>query len=232
MAFATTPRFWDRRGPLSDALLPLSHAYSAATRVFEAAQPLARRAPVPVLCVGAAVVGGTGKTPVALALCESIARRHPSSRVHFLTRGYGGRERGPLRVDPSTHSAARVSDEALLLARAAPTWVSASRWAGASAACASESPPTLLLMDDGLQHPSLHRDLSFLVVDSEYLLGNGSSARSEVYCSSRGTILEPRMRSASHSLLRSSKGSSRNNRSSSSGGGSNNNHNNSRSSRF
>jgi len=71
------------------------------------------------------------------------------------------------------HSAARVGDEARLLSRTAPTWVCADRWAGASAACASATPPSVLLMDDGLQHPTLHRDLSLLVVDAEHLLGNG-----------------------------------------------------------
>jgi tetraacyldisaccharide 4'-kinase len=173
MALRPTPSFWDRRGWLSNSLLPLSHIYCAATRAWEAMQPAARRAPVPVVCVGAAVVGGAGKTPVAMALLERIVARSPSARVHFLTRGYGGRERGPLRVDPDVHTAERVSDEAMLLSRLAPTWVCADRWAGAVAACAASPPPTLLVMDDGLQHFRLRRDLSLLVVDADHLVGNG-----------------------------------------------------------
>lgn len=173
MALMSTPIFWDRRGWLSDSLLPLSHVYRAATRALEVMHPAARRAPIPVVCVGAAVVGGAGKTPIAIALLERIIARSPSTRVHFLTRGYGGRERGPLRVDLDVHGAERVSDEARMLARHAPTWVCADRWAGAVAACAAAPPPTMLLMDDGLQHLRLWRDLSMLVVDADYLVGNG-----------------------------------------------------------
>jgi tetraacyldisaccharide 4'-kinase len=173
MALVPTPNFWDRRGWLSDALLPLSQVYRAATCAWEVMQPAARRAPVPVVCVGAAVVGGAGKTPVAIALLQRIVARSPSARVHFLTRGYGGRERGPLRVQPDVHAAERVSDEAMMLSRHAPTWVCADRWAGAVAACAAAPPPTMLLMDDGLQHTRLWRDLSLLVVDSDHLVGNG-----------------------------------------------------------
>ncbi|EOD28391.1 hypothetical protein EMIHUDRAFT_204242 [Emiliania huxleyi CCMP1516] len=152
MALVRTPLFWDRRGPLSDALLPLSLAYAAATYAVEALRPPPRRSQAPRLL------------------------RPPRSHTpHILTRGYGGSERGPLRVAPEVHSAARVGDEARLLSRTAPTWVCADRWAGASAACASATPPSVLLMDDGLQHPTLHRDLSLLVVDAEHLLGNEAS---------------------------------------------------------
>ena len=139
----------------------------------EAIHPPPRRAPVPVLCVGAAVAGGAGKTPVVLSIEQRIRRRWPTVRVGFLTRGYGGRQRSPLRVDLSVHTAKRVSDEGMLLARAAPTWVCANRWEGAMAACASEQRPTVLIMDDGLQHHTLWRDLSLLVIDADYLVGNG-----------------------------------------------------------
>ena len=149
MALVRTPLFWDRRGPLSDALLPLSLAYAAATYAVEALRPPPRRSQAPVVCVGAAVAGGAGKTPLVLALAERLLRPPRSHTPHILTRGYGGSERGPLRVAPEVHSAARVGDEARLLSRTAPTWVCADRWAGASAACASATPPSVLLMDDG-----------------------------------------------------------------------------------
>ena len=71
-------------------------------------------APVPVVCVGNLVAGGAGKTPVVLALISHLAAR--GLEVHVVTRGYGGRLGGPVRVDPARHDAAAVGDEALLLA--------------------------------------------------------------------------------------------------------------------
>ena len=168
----STPLWWEGESRLSDALLPLSSIYSAAAWLREGLSAPAHRASVPVVCVGGAVAGGSGKTPVVLALAARLLRRRPGLRVHLLTRGYGGREHGPLRVHSDEHTAQDVGDESLLLAKAAPTGVAAQRSAGARAACAAEPAAELLLMDDGLQHHTLHRDASLLVIDAEYLLGN------------------------------------------------------------
>ena len=94
-----------------------------------------------MVCVGGAVAGGSGKTPVALSLA---ARLRSEVRVHFLTRGYGGTAQRPLQVRPDEHDAELVGDEAMMLAAEAPTWVAAARSAAAAAACASTSPPQLL----------------------------------------------------------------------------------------
>jgi tetraacyldisaccharide 4'-kinase len=112
-------------------------------------------------------LGGAGKTPLALALAEILARRRP----HFLSRGYGGREAGPLKVDPSRHGAADVGDEPLLLAAAAPAWIARDRVAGAKAAV--EAGAGVVILDDGFQNPFLAKDLAFLAVDGESGLGNG-----------------------------------------------------------
>ena len=87
---------------------------------------------VPVICVGNLTVGGAGKTPAALAVGRLLLAAH--QRLFFLSRGYGGRLSGPVRVDPAVHSAAAVGDEPLLLARLAPTIVARDRVAGAAIA--------------------------------------------------------------------------------------------------
>ena len=164
------PDFWGARSPglLSTALLPLAWAYAAGARLRFSLAPT-RRASVPVICVGNLVAGGAGKTPVALSLGSRLMDR--GRKVHFLTRGYGGREPGPLRVEPDRHGVAEVGDEALLLARCAPTWVSRRRPAGAAAAV--EAGAEVIVMDDGFQNPSLAKDLSLVVVDGAYGFGNG-----------------------------------------------------------
>jgi tetraacyldisaccharide 4'-kinase len=129
----------------------------------------AQRVPVPVVCVGNIVAGGAGKTPVALSLAGRLQQR--GLDPHFLSRGYGGEIAGPLRVDPSRHGATEVGDEPLLLAAAAPTWISRDRVAGAHAAAAAGA--SLIIMDDGFQNPSIAKDLSLVVIDGGYGFGNG-----------------------------------------------------------
>lgn len=161
------PEFWRHDGPLATALAPLALAFDGVGRVRRA---LIRpwRAPLVVICVGNLVAGGAGKTPVALAIGVRLAARGVA--VHFLTRGHGGRTRGPLAVDPARHDAALVGDEALLLAAVAPTWVARDRPAGAARAAAAGA--EAVVMDDGYQNPSLVKDLAIVVVDGDYGFGN------------------------------------------------------------
>src|SRR6185436_9919949 len=91
--------------------------------------------------------------------------------VHVVTRGYGGRLDGPVRVDPVEHDAVAVGDEALLLAQVAPCWVARDRAAGTRAAASAGA--AAVLLDDGFQNPRIEKDLSLLVVDAEYGFGNG-----------------------------------------------------------
>lgn len=162
------PEFWTGDGALPWLLSPLGAGVDLAGRWRRAlVRPV--RAPVPVICVGNLVAGGAGKTPVALSLLAACASR--GAAAHGLCRGYGGSEAGPLRVDPARHDAARVGDEALLLAAAAPTWIARDRIAGARAAAAAGA--AVLVMDDGFQNPALAKDLSLLVVDGDYGFGNG-----------------------------------------------------------
>ena len=165
------PGFWNRNGLVPTLLTPASWAWSTAARL-RTATTTPERVSVPVICVGNLTAGGAGKTPTVMALLAMIAARVQGSRpiAHALTRGYGGTLSGPVRVDTVRHSAAEVGDEALLLARAAPTWVAHDRVAGALAAAATGA--RVVIMDDGFQNPTLTKDLSLVVVDGETGFGN------------------------------------------------------------
>ncbi|SDN97374.1 lipid-A-disaccharide kinase [Methylobacterium phyllostachyos] len=163
------PRFWTAGPdhPLARVLAPAGATYGAlvARRMDRAGE----RAGCPVLCLGNFTLGGAGKTPAALAVAALLAElgRTPA----FLSRGYGGRNAGPVHVDPVRHTAAEVGDEPLLLARQAPTIVARHRPAGA-ALCRSLGADAIV-MDDGLQNPSLTKALSLAVIDGGVGLGNG-----------------------------------------------------------
>jgi tetraacyldisaccharide 4'-kinase len=132
-------------------------------------QARGRQAGLPVICLGNFTVGGAGKTPAALAMAQLLHAAH--ERPFFLSRGYGGRLAGPVRVNPTLHRAADVGDEPLLLARLAPTIVARDRVVGA--AFARSAGASVIVMDDGFQNPSLAKDLSIVLVDGRRGIGNG-----------------------------------------------------------
>jgi len=161
------PEFWYDDNATARALIPPTYLWRAAGWVHRRLAQGSRVA-VPVVCVGNLVVGGAGKTPLAIAIARHLASR--GRTPHFITRGYGGRARGPLRVDPAVHSARDVGDEPLLLAAVAPTWVARNRLKGAIAAMVAGA--DIVVMDDGFQNRSLVKDLSILAVDGGYGFGN------------------------------------------------------------
>jgi len=163
------PEFWDAPPGLAAGLLaPFGAAWSAAARLRRAvARPY--RAPVPVVCVGNLVAGGSGKTPVVLSLIGLFAEQGVA--VHVVTRGYGGRLAGPVRIDPTRHDAAAVGDEPLLIAARTPCWLARDRAAGCRAAVAAGA--AAIVLDDGFQNPGIDKDLSLLVIDAQYGFGNG-----------------------------------------------------------
>jgi tetraacyldisaccharide 4'-kinase len=160
----TAPSFWSHDNFLARALSPLS-AIGTALTAARVARP-GWRAPVPVVCCGNVTVGGAGKTTLVLDLAQRLSGRD----VHILLRGYGGVSRGVRRVAPDD-PVSLVGDEALLLAQVAPTWTSADRAASARAAIGAGA--KILLMDDGLQNPTLVKTGSILVIDARTGFGNG-----------------------------------------------------------
>ena len=151
--------------PFVRALLtPLAALYGwTAQRKIETTKPF--RASIPIICIGNLTTGGAGKSPVVAAI------RNRLSAAASLSRGYGGNLKGPLKVDENTHTASQVGDEPLMLAASGTSWIGADRPAAAKAM--TEAGVQVIIMDDGHQNPSLHKDLSLIVIDAGAPFGNG-----------------------------------------------------------
>ena len=165
------PGFWgfppDERDWRPQLLAPISCAVAAASR-HRIARPPAYSSKIPVVCIGNINVGGTGKTPTVIALTQRLAQT--GTTPHIVSRGYGGTNPGPVRVNERLHTAADVGDEPLLLSAFAPTWVSRNRATGVR--MAENDGAGMILLDDGFQNPSVAKDFSIVVVDATYGFGN------------------------------------------------------------
>ncbi|MBR0696827.1 tetraacyldisaccharide 4'-kinase [Bradyrhizobium lablabi] len=162
------PAFWHRPSSWESYLLrPLAAIYGAiaARRMRHAGV----EAGIPVLCVGNYHVGGAGKTPTVLALARLL--RELDEVPVVLSRGYGGSSRGPVKVDPDSHTATDVGDEPLMMAAILPVVIARDRAAGVALARAQGA--SVILMDDGFQNPSIAKDAALIVIDGTRGLGNG-----------------------------------------------------------
>jgi tetraacyldisaccharide 4'-kinase len=168
-------RHWYRLSPISVLLYPLSLVFRLAVAVrrllFRLGVLHSVRIGIPVVVVGNLTVGGTGKTPLILALAKAL--RQSGLLPGILSRGYGGTNTSP-RAVASEDQAERVGDEPLLLAERSgcPVWIGADRVAAARALCAAHPSCNVILCDDGLQHYRLQRDFE-IAVEDERGVGNG-----------------------------------------------------------
>lgn len=171
------PYFWSagldpksrQSAPLTRLLLtPVSALYLHLLR-RKLARAVPEIAPVPVICIGNLTAGGAGKTPVTEFIRNRISEA--GLRAASLSRGHGGSERGPLKVDPARHSFREVGDEPLLLAATGEAWIGRERPEAARAMAADGV--QAILMDDGHQNPSLKKDLTLIVIDAGAPFGNG-----------------------------------------------------------
>lgn len=169
------PSFWypkDDAGSVSflqKCLKPVSSLYGsiAVSKINKKSQYTSK---LPVICLGNVVAGGTGKTPCAIYIFKRAKELGLAQNPCFLTRGYGGKYKHAVLVDPKKHSNEMVGDEALMLAEIGPIITSPDRVNGAK--LAEELGYDMIIMDDGFQNPSLHKDINILVVDGRGF-GNG-----------------------------------------------------------
>ncbi|MEM7661838.1 MAG: tetraacyldisaccharide 4'-kinase [Pseudomonadota bacterium] len=184
------PHFWSghldpqsrEAAPFTRTLLtPLAGIYAGVT-----ARRIRNTAPtklnIPVICVGNLTAGGSGKTPIVAAIRAKLSEQ--GIRAASLSRGYGGRLRGPTKVEVRQHDAADVGDEPLMLASTGEAWIARDRADGGEAMEAAGV--DIVVMDDGHQNPSLAKDLSLVVIDSDDPMGNG-------YVIPKGPLREPVM---------------------------------------
>ncbi|QWD85573.1 tetraacyldisaccharide 4'-kinase [Polynucleobacter asymbioticus] len=157
------PQFWERRGPTSLALWPLSKVYGWLNQGLDLLSELnlARRKPqaVPIIIVGNIRVGGTGKTPIVIALAERLARM--GWQPGIISRGYGAAASNAPRQVKSDSNPSEVGDEPVLIAKRThnqfPIWVHPKRTLSIQSLLKQDPSVNVIISDDGLQHRSLLR---------------------------------------------------------------------------
>ncbi len=162
------PKFWYLKKDtiISNSLYPLSLLFRFGTKIRNLVSKK-NKSPLPTICVGNIVVGGAGKTPVALKIGELLITS--GYKPHFISKGYAGLTKISTLVQ-SWHSATSVGDESILLSEVAPTWVGNDRIK--SSILAKNQGGDCLIMDDGFQNPSIQKDFSIIVINSEQEFGN------------------------------------------------------------
>ena len=168
-----TPDFWQKRNWMSWALTPLAYLYEKIALLRLRRKP--EHCPIPVICVGNIVIGGAGKTPLTLFLADQLASS--GRAVTILTRGFGSQIKQPVFAKPDSPIKEFIGDEAKMMASTHKVVIGKNRILSARLAVSLGA--DILIMDDGFQNPSLNKDMSFLVIDSDYGmagykgLGNG-----------------------------------------------------------
>lgn len=180
-------RRWYSKPGLLWLLLPLEMLFRmlVATRYFFYRIGVLNswRAPVPVIVVGNVSVGGTGKTPVTIALCAAL--QQAGFKPGVISRGYRAQPPAfPYVVSPSD-SAVHCGDEPLLIARrtGCPVVIAPQR-AAAARLLLQKFTCDVLICDDGLQHYALQRDIEIAVIDADRGFGNA-------HCLPLGPLREP-----------------------------------------
>ncbi|MBU6339729.1 MAG: tetraacyldisaccharide 4'-kinase [Rickettsiales bacterium] len=168
-----TPKFWLRKNIISVSLLPLSFIYRALAALDKSSKKTIKITK-PVICVGNLIAGGSGKTPTAIAIGKilyEIFKDDKEFQFAYLSRGYKGKGYDFLSLREGHYQAKEVGDEALLLNEMAPTFVAKNRQFGAKQIDKTNKIKAIVL-DDGMQNKTLHKDLTITVVDGQIAFGN------------------------------------------------------------
>tara|TARA_B100001123_G_C15341480_1_gene1035148 strand:+ start:6082 stop:7095 length:1014 start_codon:yes stop_codon:yes gene_type:complete len=162
------PNFWYNKNTtfFSIILYPASILFRILTKIYVIICKT-KTADIPVICIGNLVVGGAGKTPVALKMGEIL--KLSGYNPHFLTRGYSGSIKENIQVT-NKHSPDDVGDESLILASIAPTWIGSNRIKSSKLAAINGA--DCIIMDDGFQNPNIKKDFSIIVIDGKQGFGN------------------------------------------------------------
>ncbi len=163
-----TPTFWNKKNLFVYCLLPFSWIYHCVTTLrFKLKKPY--KSHLPVICIGNLTAGGTGKTPVSIAIADILKQK--GKNPFFISRGYGGKVKNII-VYNYNNCAKDVGDEPLLLSKIAPVSINSDR--AEAAKLALKGGANSLIMDDGFQNPGLYKDISFLVFNGKLGIGNGA----------------------------------------------------------
>ena len=162
------PQFWyEPSSWKATFLLPLGYLYNMLTSLREKFGKH-QKYDCLTICVGNLNVGGTGKTPATIALAGHFLEK--GLKVHIVSRGYKGNFQGTFLVNPRKHGSDEVGDEPLLMSEFTSVWVSKKRKNGIAAA--ERAGAQVVILDDGFQDPSFHKDFSIVVVDGKRGFGN------------------------------------------------------------
>ncbi len=167
-----TPNFWKYSGIKSEVLIPFSLLYFCILRIRFSLKKWRQgcyEPSIPSICVGNATAGGAGKTPTAIALAHLLQAQN--KKVAFVSKGYKGKHKEIIEVNPVIHDANLVGDEPRILAQHAPCFVCRKRSEGAKAA--EKSGANVIIFDDGLHDPTVKKSFTIMVVDGNYGFGNG-----------------------------------------------------------
>jgi len=163
-----TPDHWSKRNFTSEALVLVSVFYFIFLRLKYLFCKKGEKLSVPVICVGNITAGGAGKTPTAIAIAKILKSKH--KKPAFVSRGYGGSIKQATKVDIENHTSKQVGDEPLILVQTAPCYIAANRVDAANLAIKEGA--DIIILDDGMQNPSIKKDLSINVIDGGFGFGN------------------------------------------------------------
>ena len=147
-------------------LSPLSILWALGT-IIKKSFTKVQKAEIPVIAVGSAIIGGSGKTPSVLFLCEELEKM--GYNPHIISRGYGRTSNEIIKVKPNM-SYTLVGDEALMMSNYFPTWVSKNKFHAMLSA--KEDGANILVLDDALQSYNVYKNISIYVYDSIQSFGN------------------------------------------------------------